>query len=81
LPQHDGWEILQNLKRHPPTQHIPVVVCSVLDSPELAQVLGADGFLRKPPGETEFRDMLTQLISAQVLPLHGQLKDQNKVAI
>lgn len=65
LPRQDGWEILQNLKSHRPTRHIPVVVCSVLDSPELAHTLGADGFLRKPPGETEFRDMLARLISAQ----------------
>lgn len=61
LPQRDGWEILQSLKRHPLTQHIPVLVCSVLDSPELARVLGADGFLRKPPGETEFLGVLAHL--------------------
>ncbi len=61
LPQQDGWEILQSLKSHPRTRHIPVLVCSVLDSPELARVLGADGFLRKPPGETEFLEVLVRL--------------------
>ena len=61
LPQRDGWEILQSLKSHPLTQHIPVLVCSVLDSPELARVLGADGFLHKPPGETEFLGVLAHL--------------------
>jgi CheY-like chemotaxis protein len=61
LPQRDGWEILQSLKSHPLTQRIPVLVCSVLDSPELARVLGADGFLRKPPGETEFIEVLAHL--------------------
>ena len=61
LPQRDGWEILQSLKSHPLTQHIPVLICSVLDSPELARVLGADGFLRKPPGESEFLGVLAHL--------------------
>lgn len=61
LPQRDGWEILQSLKSHPLTQHIPVLVCSVLASPELARVLGADGFLQKPPGETEFLEVVAQL--------------------
>ena len=59
LPQQDGWEILQHLKNYLPTRHIPVLICSVLDSPELAHVLGADGFLRKPPGESEFLAVLS----------------------
>jgi CheY-like chemotaxis protein len=61
LPQQDGWDILQSLKGHPSTRHIPVLVCSVLDSPELAHVLGADGFLRKPPSEAHFLDALVRL--------------------
>jgi CheY-like chemotaxis protein len=61
LPQQDGWDILLNLKGHPSTKHIPVLVCSVLDSPELACVLGADGFLHKPPGEASFLDTLMHL--------------------
>ncbi|MEO8393235.1 MAG: response regulator [Chloroflexota bacterium] len=59
LPQQDGWEILQQLKSHISTRDIPVLICSVLDSPELAHVLGADGFLRKPPGESEFLAVLS----------------------
>lgn len=61
LPQQDGWEILHGLKSHPLTQRIPVLVCSVLASSELARVLGADGFLRKPPSETEFLEALAHL--------------------
>ncbi len=61
LPGQDGWEILQSLKSHSLTWRLPVVICSVLDSPELARVLGADGFLRKPPSESEFLEMAINL--------------------
>jgi len=44
----DGWEILQRLKADPGLRRIPVVVCSVLDEPELAYAIGADAYLRKP---------------------------------
>ncbi len=54
LPTMDGWEALQNLKNHPDTHAIPVLVCSVLDTPDMALALGADGFLKKPPDQIEF---------------------------
>jgi CheY-like chemotaxis protein len=54
LPGMDGWEVLQNLKTHPSTREIPVLVCSVLDACDLAMSLGADACLKKPPNQTEF---------------------------
>ena len=48
LPGQDGLEVLQNLKNHPATRQIPVLICSVLDTRELVLSLGADGFLRSP---------------------------------
>ncbi|HLY27231.1 MAG TPA: response regulator [Aggregatilineales bacterium] len=60
LPGKDGWEILQNLKNYPTTRHIPVLICSVMDVPDLAFSLGANGFLRKPPGRADFLTALTQ---------------------
>jgi CheY-like chemotaxis protein len=48
MPTQDGWEILQNLKNHPATKDIPVIVCSVLREHELALSLGAADFLAKP---------------------------------
>jgi CheY-like chemotaxis protein len=60
LPGKDGWEVLQNLKNHPTTRHIPVLICSVLDATDLAMSLGADAYLKKPPSQTEFLDVLTQ---------------------
>lgn len=48
MPNLDGWELLQALKLDPRTRHIPVIVCSALDAPELAQSLEAAAFLKKP---------------------------------
>jgi CheY-like chemotaxis protein len=48
MPQHDGWEVLQWFRTEKATRHIPVVVCTVLDDPELALSLGATDFLNKP---------------------------------
>jgi CheY-like chemotaxis protein len=48
IPERDGWDGLQALKHDPDTQHIPVLVCTVLRESELATALGADGFVRKP---------------------------------
>jgi CheY-like chemotaxis protein len=48
MPQQDGWEVLQRLKTQEKTRDIPVIVCSVLNDPELAFSLGACEFLAKP---------------------------------
>ena len=58
LSEQDGWEILQDLKSHPATCSIPVLICSVLDIAELATSLGADAFIKKPPGQDEFVKIL-----------------------
>jgi CheY-like chemotaxis protein len=60
LPGQDGWEILQNLKNHPATLAIPILVCSVLDLPDVATSLGADGYLKKTPGQAEFLKVLAR---------------------
>ena len=48
MPEQDGWEILQQLRNTPETQDVPIVICSVLNEPELATVLGASDYLPKP---------------------------------
>jgi len=48
MPEQDGWEVLQVLTNRPQTQHIPVIVCTVLAERELALALGATAFLEKP---------------------------------
>jgi CheY-like chemotaxis protein len=61
MPKSDGWEVLQKLKNHSETSHIPVLVCSVLDTPELALSLGASYYLRKPPGRVDLLAILAQI--------------------
>jgi len=48
MPQNDGWEVLQWFQTQVNTRQIPVVICSVLNDPELAFSLGAADFLEKP---------------------------------
>jgi len=74
MPAVDGWELLQLLQTHPDTRHIPVIVCSVWDEPELAFSLGAAGFLKKPITQKDLLDMLARLelwdTSAAPSPTH-----------
>jgi len=53
MPQQDGWEVLQRLHNRRRTKDIPVLVCTVIDDPELAFSLGAAEFLAKPVKQEE----------------------------
>ncbi len=53
MPGRDGWELLQALRVEPATARTPVIVCSVLEEPELALSLGAQACLKKPVGQAE----------------------------
>jgi CheY-like chemotaxis protein len=48
MPVEGGWTILQRLRADTRTAQVPIIVCSVLDQPQLAISLGADLVLRKP---------------------------------
>jgi CheY-like chemotaxis protein len=48
MPHVDGWELLRQLRAEPCLDQVPIIVCSVLDEPELAEALGAARYLRKP---------------------------------
>jgi len=61
MPAIDGWEILQKIKSDPETNHIPVIVCSVWEQPDLAYSLGADAFLKKPIRQAEMLSELSRL--------------------
>lgn len=62
MPRVDGWEILQALQLDVQTRHIPVIVCSAWEEPELAKSLGAAGFLKKPVTQKDLLAALEQII-------------------
>lgn len=53
MPEQDGWAILGQLREHPLTRHVPVIICTILPQAELALALGAADFLRKPVNRTQ----------------------------
>lgn len=62
MPTQDGWEILQALKKDSRTASIPVIICSVLEDPRLAQSLGAAAYLRKPVTQSSLLSTLNTLV-------------------
>ena len=61
MPDIDGWELLQRLRADPTTSAAPVVICSVINDPELALSLGATASLTKPFDRSDVLDVLRQL--------------------
>ena len=58
MPQRDGWEVMQLLRNRQSTRGIPVILCSVVEDPELAFSLGAAEFLSKPVKREELLNAL-----------------------
>lgn len=48
MPGNDGWQVLHELKRHPETRDIPVILVTIVDKKALGYQLGAAGYLVKP---------------------------------
>jgi len=57
----DGWQVLRDLKNHPETRSIPVIVCSILDQQDKALQLGASGYLVKPFLQDDLLAVIAQL--------------------
>jgi CheY-like chemotaxis protein len=61
MPEVDGWEVLQTLRMRPQTATTPVIICSVINDPELAYSLGASLVLPKPVSRDKVLSALRQL--------------------
>lgn len=48
IPGKDGWDVINEIKGDPATEHIPIVVISILDNKALGFSLGATDYLTKP---------------------------------
>ena len=62
MPWLDGWSVLAQLRADPQTVGLPVVICSVVQQPELATALGAHGYLTKPVSQAELLACLRNVL-------------------
>lgn len=62
MPNLDGWEMLGRLRQHPATARIPIIVCTILAQKEMARLLGASAFIKKPVTREAFLAVLDQQI-------------------
>ena len=69
MPGRDGWQVLQDLKTHEATKHIPVIIASIVDEREKGFSLGAAEYLVKPILEEDLKRAL------KTLDPDGQVKE------
>ena len=62
LEEEVTWGFLADVKRDPRTQHVPVLVVTVGDTPERARALGADEFWLKPIDQDRLLAKLRTLV-------------------
>jgi len=65
MPKQDGWALLGQLREHPKTRDIPVVVYTILSQEELALALGAAEFIRKPVNRATLLSTLDRQLDRQ----------------
>ena len=61
----DGWELLQRLRANAALDDVPIIVCSVLNEPELATALGARHYLKKPVSQQQMLAAMREVLLAR----------------
>gem|GEM_PF-6416532 len=61
----DGWAVLRALKRSPRLQRIPVLMVTLVEEREMAQALGAAGYLSKPVDQARLCDIVQRSVRRQ----------------
>jgi CheY-like chemotaxis protein len=74
LPGIGGWDVLRQLRKHPLTKTVPIIICSVIQNEELAKTLGANLYLSKPVHRNDFLRSLDVASSSTALR-QQQLRD------
>lgn len=54
MPRVDGWELIGRLHENPKTQDVPIIVHTILAQRDLALLLGANDYMRKPVSRPDF---------------------------
>ncbi|MBJ6751103.1 response regulator [Geomonas anaerohicana] len=64
MPEMDGWEVMRELKEHPETADIPVMIISLSEDRATGIALGAVGVISKPVGKEELMEAFARLTGA-----------------
>ncbi|MEJ2143084.1 MAG: ATP-binding protein [Gammaproteobacteria bacterium] len=59
MPKVDGWAVLKELKEDSELGIVPVIMMTVVDNYEMADALGADGFVVKPINRKKLKKAIT----------------------
>lgn len=62
MPEMNGWETLQYLKKDPDLAHIPVIMLTMTEDKVRGYALGAAHFISKPIDRGAFMDVLTRVM-------------------
>ncbi|MGH9418904.1 MAG: ATP-binding response regulator, partial [Thermoanaerobaculia bacterium] len=63
MPGLDGWKVLERLKHHPATRHIPVHIISGIERRQQGLKLGAMAYLAKPVSKEALDDAFSRIAS------------------
>jgi PAS domain S-box-containing protein len=69
MPDLDGFALIQQLKKHPETAHIPVIFLSIVQDRQQGLRLGASAFLTKPIDERKFYETVRALLEPRGQPV------------